>query len=114
MTAATRPWWLRCHGRRISTAENNIAWYIGPFSLNWDHEFKPYDPAKGFGWLPQPRRTFRIWLDLPFRGRPFHRVLQLTFWRDTGHYCECGMIRGFCTDKRQHAARIEQESVHAY
>lgn len=95
-----RPWWVRARYQCVNTAANNRFLYLGPFTFAWDHEFTPYVAGEGFGWLPQPRRAFRIWF------RVFTKLLELNLWRDTGHYCECGVHRGFCDDPERHARRI--------
>ena len=107
MTAAKwhRPWWLRASYANVSRAERNCFLYLGPFTFSWDHEFKGYTPGVGFAWLPQPRRAFRVWF------RVFTKVLEVKLWKDTGHYCECGVIRPCCTDPERHAWRIERESL---
>lgn len=99
---AKRPWWFRAQWQNLGT---NKFLYLGPFTFSWDHEFTPYTPGVGFGWLPQPRRAFRIWF------RVYTRLIEVKLWRDTGHYCECGVYRGFCDDARRHVKRLETHRV---
>lgn len=101
-----RLWWLRCQGGCISKYANNWSWYIGPFSISWDHEMAPYTPGEGFGWLPQPRRALRVWF------RVFTKVVEIKLWRDQ-RFCECGVLRRFCDDQARHDRRIAREALGA-